>query len=40
MGGRERFKGRIRLLFVGRRSSKVFGRVSGDDKVRVCSRCH
>ena len=40
MSGREWFKGRIRLLFVGRTSSNVFGRVSGDDKVRVYSRYH
>ena len=40
VSSRERFKGRIRLLFVGRMSSWVCGGVSGDDKVRVCSRCH
>lgn len=40
MRGRERFRGRIRLLFVSRKSSWVCGRVSGDDNVRVYSRCH
>ena len=40
VSGKERFKGRIRLLFVGRTSSNVFGGVSGDDKVRVYSSCH
>lgn len=40
MSGEERFKGRLRLLFVGRERSKGFDGVSGDDKVRVYSRCH
>ena len=40
MSGKERFNGRLRLLFVGRARSKVFSGVSGDDNVRVYSRCH
>ena len=38
MSGEERFKGRLRLLFVGRARSKAVGGVSGDDNVRVYSR--
>ena len=40
VSGRERFKGRTRLLFVGRARLKAVGGVSGDDNVRVYSRCH
>ena len=40
MSGKERFKGRLRLLFVDRVRSKAFSGVSGDDNVRVYSRCH
>ena len=40
MSGREWFKGRSRLLFVGRARSRGFRGVSGDDNVRVYSRCH